>query len=65
MREPEEIKKDLEAIRAEMKKRSPNSGKASVQKKFDELSKKDIELEKELVESLEQKYKMKKSSVYL
>jgi hypothetical protein len=65
MREPEEIKKDLEAIRAAMKKRSPNSGRASAQKKLDELSKKDIELEKELVESLEQKYKMKKTSVYL
>ena len=52
MREPEEIRKDLEAIRAEMKKRRTL--------KFDELSKKEIDLEKELVESLEHKYKMKR-----
>jgi len=59
MREPKEIIKDLEAIHDEMKKWFPHLGRESARKKFNELAKKDAELEKELHESLEEKYKMK------
>lgn len=58
MREPTEIRKDLEAIRHKIKKWSPNTGKVSERKKFDEMVKKEVELERELVESLEEKYKI-------
>jgi hypothetical protein len=61
MREPTEITKDLEAIRHKIKKWSPhNTGKASERKKFDEMAKKEVELERELVESLEEKYKIER-----
>jgi len=59
MREPKEIIKDLEAIHDEMKKWFDHLGRESARKEFIKLAKKDVELEKELIESLEEKYKMK------
>lgn len=59
MREPKEIMKDLEANRDEMKKWFPHIDRESARKVFNELAKKDIALEKELIESVKETYKMK------
>jgi hypothetical protein len=59
MREWREIVKDLEAVHDEMKKWFSHLGRESARKEFNKLAKKDAELEKELSESLAERYKMK------
>lgn len=56
MREIKEITKDLENLHVEMHQWFPHLGRESARKEFCSLAKKDIELEKELIEALEQKY---------
>jgi recombinational DNA repair protein RecR len=56
MREIKEITKDLENLHVEVHEWFPHLGRKSARKKFYSLAKKDIELEKELIEALEQKY---------
>lgn len=59
MRDPKEIRTDLEAIHDEMKKWFPHIQRDSARKKLEELEKKDAELEKELNKSWEEKYRTK------
>jgi hypothetical protein len=59
MREPEEIIRDKEANLNEIKKWLPHVKRESAEKEFNKLAKKDAELEKKLIESLEEKYKIK------
>jgi hypothetical protein len=59
MREPIEIIKEKEANLNEIKKWLPHIKRESAKKELEKLQKKDAKLEKELNESLEEKYKMK------
>lgn len=52
MRESKEIMRDLEANHQEIKKWLPHIKRESVKKVLEDLEKKDVELEKELYESL-------------
>ena len=59
MREPEEIIRDKEANLNEIKKWLPHVKRESAEKEYRKFTKRDKELEKELAESLEEKYKVK------
>jgi hypothetical protein len=59
MRDPKEIIKDKEANLNEIKKWLPHVKRESAKKELERSQKKDAELEKELNESIEEKYKMK------
>lgn len=59
MREPKEIIRDKEANLNEIKKWLPHIKRESAEKEYKKFAKKDEELEKELIESLEEKYKLK------
>jgi len=58
LRELKEIAKDLDAIHDEMKKWILNLERESIRAEWDELVKKEIELEREFYKFLEEKYTM-------